>query len=59
MILTARIAAEARGGEILVSSLLRELTESSSDIRFGSEREVELKGISREQRLHEVLWLDS
>jgi class 3 adenylate cyclase len=58
VILTARIAAEAKGGEILVSSLLRELTESSSDIRFGSEREVELKGISREQRLHEVLWLD-
>ena len=37
---------------------LRELTESSSDIRFGAEREVELKGISRVQRLHEVIWLD-
>jgi hypothetical protein len=32
------IAAKARGGEILASSLLKELTESSRDIRFGAAR---------------------
>jgi class 3 adenylate cyclase len=38
VILASRIAAKARGGEILASSLLKELTESSGDIRFGAAR---------------------
>jgi class 3 adenylate cyclase len=33
--LAARIAAQADGGEILVSSLLHELTSSGGDIEFG------------------------
>ena len=33
--LPARIAGQAQGGEILVSSLLKELTESAGDIAFG------------------------
>lgn len=56
VILASRIAGKARGGEILVSSLLRELTESTGDLRFGEEREVELKGLSGNHRVHEVLW---
>jgi class 3 adenylate cyclase len=42
--LAARIAGQATGGEILASSLLRELTSSSGDIEFGEPRAVEQKG---------------
>jgi class 3 adenylate cyclase len=56
VILASRIAGKARGGEILVSSLLRDLTESAGDINFGEAREVELKGLSGGYRIHEVLW---
>jgi class 3 adenylate cyclase len=56
VILAARIAAQARAGEILASSLLKELTEHSGDLVFDAGREVELKGISGTQRLFAVVW---
>jgi class 3 adenylate cyclase len=56
VILASRIAAQATAGEILVSSLLKQLTESTGDLRFGGEREVPLKGISEPQRVHTVEW---
>jgi class 3 adenylate cyclase len=56
VILAARIAAQAQGGEILVSSLFKELTQSVGDLRFGKTRQVDLKGISERQRLHTVEW---
>ncbi len=56
MILAARIAAQAKGGEILASSIIRELAQSAGDVRFGGGREVHLKGISEAQRLHPVDW---
>ncbi len=56
VILASRIAGKARGGEILVSSLLKELTESAGDVRFGSARDVELKGLSGTYRVHQVIW---
>jgi class 3 adenylate cyclase len=56
VILAARIAAQARGGEILASALLRELTQSSGDLRFGADRVLELKGIAEPQRVCEVEW---
>jgi class 3 adenylate cyclase len=56
VILAARVAAQAEGGEILVSSLLKDLTESVGDIRFGEGREAALKGISEIQRLFPVEW---
>ena len=37
--LASRIADQAKGGEILVSALLKELTDSAGDIRFGEEQE--------------------
>ncbi|KKK95378.1 hypothetical protein LCGC14_2673420, partial [marine sediment metagenome] len=37
-------------------SLLKELTESAGDIAFGEGREVELKGLSGQHRLFEVVW---
>ncbi|MEE8369234.1 MAG: adenylate/guanylate cyclase domain-containing protein, partial [Dehalococcoidia bacterium] len=56
VILAARIAGQAGGGEILVSSLLKELTESGGDIAFGDGREVELKGLSGQHHVFEVVW---
>jgi len=39
------VVGRAQGSEILVLSLLKELTESAGDIAFGDGREVELKGL--------------
>ena len=56
VILAARIAGQAQGGEILVSSLLKELTESGGDIAFGDGREVELKGLAGTHQVHQIQW---
>ncbi len=56
VILAARIGAEARGGEILVSSTLRELMTGPGDVGFDAGREIELKGLAGTHRLHAVLW---
>ncbi len=56
VILAARIAAQAEGGEILASALLRELTQSSGDLRFGADRVLELKGIAEPQHVCAVEW---
>jgi class 3 adenylate cyclase len=56
VILASRIAAQARGGEILASALVRDLTEHSGDLRFEDGRDVELKGISGAQRIYTVTW---
>jgi class 3 adenylate cyclase len=56
VILAARIADQARGGEILVSSLLKELTENAAEIQFEEGREVELKGLSGTHVVHRVAW---
>src|SRR5918996_916155 len=58
VIQAARIAAEARGSEILVSSLVRDLTESSGEFVFATPRDVELKGLSGTHRVAPVLWQD-
>ena len=52
----ARIAAQAAGGEILVSSLVKELTQSAGDMRFDDPRETALKGLSGTYALHVVQW---
>ena len=56
VILASRIAAVAAGGEIVVSSLLQEITQGEDGIRFGASREVALKGISESQRIYRVEW---
>ena len=56
VILASRIAGQARGGEILVSSLLKELTASAGDVSFDEGREVELKGLSGTHRVYAVAW---
>ncbi len=56
VILAARIASQADGGQILVSALVKQLTESVGDVVFGNAREVPLKGISDLQQVVEVSW---
>jgi class 3 adenylate cyclase/tetratricopeptide (TPR) repeat protein len=56
VILAARIAAEAKGGEILASSLLRDLVMSRGDIVFDDGREVALKGLSGTHRVYGIRW---
>lgn len=56
VVLAARIANQARGGEILVSSLVREIIESRGDLHFGATRQVELKGLDGSHALHPVEW---
>jgi class 3 adenylate cyclase len=56
VILTARIAAEARGGEILVSQFVRWLTEPSGRFSFTDPTDVELKGLSGMYSLSAVRW---
>ena len=54
--LAARIAGQAQGAEILVSSLLKELTESAGDITFGEGRKVALKGLKGKHNVFELVW---
>ena len=54
----ARIGNEANGGEVLVSALLKELTDASGDINFGDGRDVEMKGIGTQQ-VFAVTWEQS
>jgi class 3 adenylate cyclase len=54
--LAARVAGKASGGEILASSLLKELTASGGDITFGDPRTVEFKGLSGEHQVWPVTW---
>jgi class 3 adenylate cyclase len=45
VVVAARIAEQAAPGEILVSAIVKQLTESAGDLRFEPEREAELKGL--------------
>jgi class 3 adenylate cyclase len=56
VVLAARIANQAHGGEILVSSLVREILESRGDMTFGAPRQAELKGIEGTHALHPIDW---
>jgi len=56
VILASRIAAEANGAEILVSSTLKDMIDSAGDLRFEQSREVELQGLAGVHRIHKVKW---
>jgi class 3 adenylate cyclase len=55
VVLAARIADQARGGEILASSVVRQLTESAGDVQFENEREVELEGLAGTHTVYRVI----
>ena len=57
VILAARIAAQARGGEILVSAPLREAAGGSGNgFAFDEGRELELKGLAGRHRVFRTEW---
>jgi len=56
VVVAARIASLARGGEILVSSLVQQIAEPRGDLSFVAPREVELKGIKGTHVVYEVDW---
>jgi class 3 adenylate cyclase len=56
VIVAARIAAAARGGEILVSALLRQLSDGSGEFAFGPPREEVLKGLPGVHDVYPVAW---
>jgi class 3 adenylate cyclase len=55
VVIAARVAAAARGGEILVSSVVKQLTESAGDIAFDDGREVDLAGLTGTHTLYRVV----
>jgi eukaryotic-like serine/threonine-protein kinase len=61
VILAARIAAQAVGGEILVSEELRGAVSSTSRdrMRFDDGRELELKGLAGSHRVYRAEWAES
>ncbi len=60
VILAARIAAQACGGEILVSEPLREAAEAADDeFAFDEGRELELKGLAGRHRVFRAAWEDA
>ena len=51
----ARVASQAAGGEVLVSSVVRELVgDGASNVSFLEGREVELKGLEGRHRLYSL-----
>jgi class 3 adenylate cyclase len=55
IVIASLVANAARGGEILVTGIVRGLLESRGDVQFGAARLVALKGC-REHLVHPVLW---
>jgi class 3 adenylate cyclase len=55
-VLAARIAAQAKGGEVLVSSNAREYTQSDPTFRFEEHGEYHFKGLHGEHVLYSLLW---
>lgn len=59
VVLAARITQQAKGGQVLVSSVLKDLCDLSGEFRFGDGQDVFLKGLSESRRLYEVVWDDA
>jgi class 3 adenylate cyclase len=56
VVLATRIAAYARGGEILVSSTLKQYTETDPTVRFEPRGEHHFKGLHGEHEIYSVVW---
>jgi class 3 adenylate cyclase len=54
--LASRIAAKAKGGEILVSSALKQYTEDEPNVRFKFSGEYHFKGLLGEHTVYSVRW---
>lgn len=58
VMLAARVGGMANGGEILVSSIVREITSARGDLTFGEPRVATLKGIEGEHTVYPLCWED-
>ena len=56
VMLAARVGGIAEGGQILVSSLVREIAAARGDLDFGDPVVVALKGIDGEHMVYPLLW---
>ncbi len=56
VIVAARVGALADGGQILVSSLVKQIAEPRGDLSFGNGFEAQLKGIEGTMTIFEVDW---
>lgn len=56
VILAARISSSAEAGEILTSTLTRQLTAAAGDISFDGGHELTLKGLTGTHRVYRVKW---
>jgi adenylate cyclase len=56
VVLAARIAGQARGGEILVSSTLKQYTESDASVSFEPRGDHHFKGLHGEHTIYSVVW---
>jgi adenylate cyclase len=56
VVLAARIAGQARGGEILVSSTVKQYTEQDPSFRFEQRGEFHFKGLHGEHEVYAVRW---
>jgi class 3 adenylate cyclase len=59
VVVAARVASQARGGQILVSELFRRVVGSAGDFHFIDLGYQRLKGLPEEHRLFEVRWTPS
>ena len=55
VVIAARLADQARGGEILASSVVKQLTESAGAFRFEDARDVELAGLAGTHAVYKVV----
>ncbi len=58
VILAARIASMAAGGEVLVSDAMHQVLAGDERFVFAEQREAELKGLSGRHRMHRLDWVD-
>jgi adenylate cyclase len=56
VVLASRIAGQAKGGEILVSSTLKQYTERDPSFEYESRGEYHFKGVLGEHEVHSVRW---
>jgi class 3 adenylate cyclase len=54
VVVAARITDQAHGGEILASSVVKQLTESAGDVAFEERREVELAGLTGTHAVYRI-----
>jgi adenylate cyclase len=56
VVLAARIAGQAKGGEVLVSSTAKEYTQSDPSFRFEERGEYHFKGLHGEHTVYSLIW---